>query len=132
MGRRWFLVGAGAVAVVLVVVLFANLLGANTVYYLEPREAIDQRDTLPDGESFRLGGVVVAGTIEAADDVVRFDVTDYAVEIPVVTSATPPELFADGIPVILEGAFAGDVFEADEIILRHEEDYEAPEGTLAP
>jgi cytochrome c-type biogenesis protein CcmE len=130
MGRRWFFAGAATITVVLVVVLFANLLDANTVYYLEPREALDQRADLPDGESFRLGGLVVAGTIEVADDVVHFTVTDYAVEIPVVTSATPPELFDAGIPVILEGSFAGDVFEADEIILRHEEEYDTPEGTL--
>ena len=130
MGRRWFFAGAAAVTVVLVVVLFANLLNANTVYYLEPREALDQRSDLPDGESFRLGGVVVAGSIDVVDDTVRFTVTDYASDIPVVTSATPPELFDAGIPVILEGAFSGDVFEADEIILRHEEEYDAPEGTL--
>jgi cytochrome c-type biogenesis protein CcmE len=130
MGRRWFFAGAATITVVLVIVLFANLLDANTVYYLEPREALDQRADLPDGESFRLGGLVVAGTIEVADDVVHFTVTDYAVEIPVVTSATPPELFDAGIPVILEGSFAGDVFEADEIILRHEEEYDTPEGTL--
>ncbi len=130
MGRRWFFAGAAAITVVLVVVLFANLLDANTVYYLEPREALDQRADLPDGESFRLGGLVVADTIEVTDDTVRFTVTDYAAEIAVVTSATPPELFDAGIPVILEGAFAGDVFEADEIILRHEEEYDTPEGTL--
>lgn len=130
MGRRWFFVGAATTTVVLVVVLFANLLNANTVYYLEPREALGQRADLPDGESFRLGGLVVAGTIEVVDDVVHFTVTDYAAEIRVVTSATPPELFDAGIPVILEGAFDGDVFEADEIILRHEEEYDTPEGTL--
>jgi cytochrome c-type biogenesis protein CcmE len=130
MGRRWFFAGSAAITVVLIVVLFANLLDANTVYYLEPREALDQRADLPDGESFRLGGLVVAGTIEVADDAVRFLITDYAAEIPVVTSATPPELFDAGIPVILEGAFSGDVFRADEIILRHEEEYDTPEGTL--
>ena len=66
MDRRWFLAISGTIAGVLGVLLFANLLGANTVYYLEPREALAQRSELPDGESFRLGGVVVEGSVVAA------------------------------------------------------------------
>lgn len=127
MGRRWFFAGAATLTVALAVLLFSNLLDANTVYYLEPREAMAQRADLPDGESFRLGGMVVADSIEVVDDVVHFTVTDYAVDIPVVTTATPPELFDGGIPVILDGAFDGDTFAADEIILRHEEEYRSPE-----
>lgn len=129
MGRRWFLVGASVVAVALVAVLMSQLLDSNTVYYLEPREALDQRDTLPDGESFRLGGMVVEGSLTSAAGTTTFSVTDYAAEIPIETTATPPELFDEGIPVLLDGSFAGDVFVADEVILRHEEEYETPEGT---
>ncbi len=130
MGRRWFLVGASVVAVALVAVLMGQLLGSNTVYYLEPREALDQRGTLPDGESFRLGGVVVEGSLTSAEGTTTFAVTDYADEIVVETTSTPPELFDEGIPVLLDGAFDGDVFVADEVILRHEEEYETPEGSL--
>jgi cytochrome c-type biogenesis protein CcmE len=130
MGRRWFLIGASVVVVALVGVLMTQLLGANTVYYLEPREALEQRDDLPDGETFRLGGVVVEGSLASAEGTTTFVITDYAAEIPIETSATPPELFDEGIPVLLDGAFSGDVFVADEVILRHEEEYETPEGSL--
>lgn len=127
MGRRWFLGISGTAAVVLAVLLFANLLGANTVYYLEPREAMAQRETLPDGENFRLGGMVVAGTVGTDGDMITFMVTDFAEDILVHTDATPPELFAEEVPVILDGSFSGDVFVAEEIILRHEEQYSEPE-----
>ncbi|MEX1287704.1 MAG: cytochrome c maturation protein CcmE [Acidimicrobiia bacterium] len=127
MDRRWFLAVSGTIAGVLGVLLFANLLGANTVYYLEPREALAQRADLPDGESFRLGGVVVEGSVTTAGDDITFTITDFAEEITVRTDATPPELFTEGVPVILDGSFSGDAFVAEEILLRHEENYETPE-----
>lgn len=131
MGRRLFLAGAGLAAVALTVVLFADLLDANTVYYLEPREAVAQRDDLADS-SFRLGGVVVADSVTDGGDELTFTVTDYAEEIVVRTSATPPELFAEGVPVIVDGLFVGDEFHADEVILRHEEEYDVPEDAELP
>jgi cytochrome c-type biogenesis protein CcmE len=127
MGNRWFLAGAGTVAVGLIGVLLWSLLDANTVYYLEPREALADRERLTDGTSFRLGGVIVPGSIEADGDNLRFVVTDFAAEIEVSTKARTPELFGEEIPVILEGAFLRDRFVADAIILRHEEEYRAPD-----
>lgn len=137
MGRRWFLVAAGTVTAALVTVLAWNLLASNTVYYLEPREALADRERLTDGVTFRLGGVIVADTIATDGDELTFTVTDFAEEIPVITTATPPELFSETMPVILEGAFLGDRFVAEEIILRHDEVYRAPDdidptGVLAP
>lgn len=127
MGRRWFLVLAGTLSAALVVVLAWNLLGANTVYYMEPREALADRERLTDGVMFRLGGVIVPDTIVSDGDELTFTVTDFADEIPVITTATPPELFSETMPVILEGSFLGERFVAEEIILRHDEVYQAPD-----
>ena len=122
-GRAAFLIASVIGALVLLGVLFSQLLADNAVLYLEPREALDQRAELPDGEEFRLGGWIVPGSVVAEGDDLRFEVTDFAETIPVATSATPPQLFGEDIPVLLDGTFDGGTFVASTIILRHEEEY---------
>jgi cytochrome c-type biogenesis protein CcmE len=40
---------------------------------------------------------------------------------------TPPPLFNEEVPVLLEGSWSGDLFVADEALIRHDENYEVPE-----
>lgn len=127
-GRAAFLLASIAGALVLLGILFSQLLAENAVLYLEPREALAQRGELPDGEEFRLGGWIVPDSIVVEDDRLRFTVTDFAETILVETVATPPQLFGEDIPVLLDGAFEGERFVATSIILRHEEEYQPPDG----
>lgn len=126
-GRKLFIGSAVALIVVLAGVLLTQLLSENAVLYLEPREALAQRSELPDGTEFRLGGWIVPGSLVESDGLLAFVVTDFAEEIPVRTGATPPQLFGEDIPVLLDGAFQDGVYEATGIILRHEETYQPPE-----
>ena len=130
-GRAAFLIVSVAGALVLLGVLFSQLLADNAVLYLEPREALEQRAELPDGEEFRLGGWIVPGSVVAEGDQLTFEVTDFAETIPVETSATPPQLFGEDIPVLLDGTFDDGRFIATSIILRHEEEYSSPEDEAA-
>lgn len=122
-GRAAFLILSAAAALGLLTVLFSQLLADNAVLYLEPREALAQQDDLPDGEEFRLGGWILPDSVVTEGDSLRFEVTDFAETIPVVTSATPPQLFGEDIPVLLDGTFDDGTFVASTIILRHEEEY---------
>ena len=72
-------------------------------------------------------GLVVAGSITEDEGVLRFEVTDGAETIPVVLTSTPPALFADDVPVLLEGSWSGDSFSSDNALIRHDENYEVPE-----
>ena len=126
-GRRLFVGAAVVVIVGLAAVLLTQLLADNAVLYLEPREALAQRADLPDGEEFRLGGWIVPDSLIESDGQLTFEVTDFAEVIPVRTGATPPQLFGEDIPVLLDGAFEGDTYVATGIILRHEEEYQPPE-----
>ena len=124
--RRFVLLGLGGV-VALVVAITVMGLSSNLTYYLYPTEAVDQRADFPDGERFRLAGLVVEGSLEEVDDALHFEVTDGGATIPVVLTNTPPPLFAENLPVLVEGAWAADIFEADTAIIRHDENYEIPE-----
>jgi cytochrome c-type biogenesis protein CcmE len=59
---------------------------------------------------------------------VRFDVTDTACTIPVAYSGVLPDLFREGQGVVAHGRMGGDnVFQADKILAKHDEEYMAPE-----
>ena len=126
-GRRLFVGAAVVIIIGLAGVLLTQLLADNAVLYLEPREALAQRPDLPDGKEFRLGGWIVPDSLIESDGQLTFEVTDFAEVIPVRTGATPPQLFGEDIPVLLDGAFSGDTYVATGIILRHEEEYQPPE-----
>jgi cytochrome c-type biogenesis protein CcmE len=124
--RRFVYLGIGGV-IALVLALTLNGLNDNLTYYLYPTEAVDQRADFPDGERFRLAGTVMAGTLVEGDDRTDFKVTDGGAQIDVELAGPKPSLFAEEVPVLLEGAWSGDLFRADSALIRHDENYEAPE-----
>ena len=124
--RRFVYLGIGGVIAIVLALTFTGLNDSLT-YYLYPSEAVDQRADFPDGERFRLAGIVVAGTVVEGDGSTSFDVTDGGADIAVVLDGPQPSLFAEEVPLLLEGAWSGDTFEADSALIRHDENYEAPE-----
>jgi cytochrome c-type biogenesis protein CcmE len=124
--RRFVFLGIGGV-IALVLALTLSNLNDNLTYYLYPSEAVEQRDDFPDGERFRLAGLVVEGTVVEGDGETSFEVTDGGDDIAVQLTGSKPSLFAEGVPLLLEGAWSGDTFEADSALIRHDENYEAPE-----
>jgi len=78
----------------------------------------------PPEEVFRMGGLVVEGSI-TNDDGFRFEVTDQAVTVPVVYIGADlvPDLFGDGQGTVLTGTYADGVFYAETILTKHDEKY---------
>ena len=124
--RRFVFLGLSGVIALVIAMTFAGL-NDNLTYYLYPTEAVDQRSDFPDGTRFRLAGLVVAGSLEKSGSALRLEITDGGETIDVILEGTPPSLFGDGIPVLLEGAWEKDAFVADKALIRHDENYETPE-----
>ncbi len=114
-----------------VMVLIATNLGDSLTYYLTPQEAVERRAEFPDGQRFRLGGLVMVGSLSESGGVKTFDVTDGAETIQVQLTGPVPPLFAEDVGVVVEGAWSGSRFEADRALIRHDESYEAPSTTQA-
>lgn len=127
MGQRQFVLFGIAGVVALVIAMTIAGLNDNLTYYLYPNEAMSQKTHFPDGERFRLAGRVVAGSVIEEDDDLKFEVTDGGATIDVVLLSTPPPLFNEELPVLLEGSWSGDVFVADDALIRHDENYETPD-----
>lgn len=127
MGQRQFVLFGVAGVVALVVAITVVGLNDNITYYLYPNEAVSQRAEFPDGERFRLAGQVVSGSLEEEGDDLVFTVTDGSATIPVVLLNTPPPLFNEEVPVLLEGYWSGETFTAESALIRHDENYEVPD-----
>ncbi|NIA25766.1 MAG: cytochrome c maturation protein CcmE [Gammaproteobacteria bacterium] len=129
MAHRWFIIPA-IVAVLVAVGFFAfGNLNKNLVYYLTPTEALQQRADFPDGQRFRLGGLVVAGSIRTTPNGVSFQVSDGQSTIDVENEGSPPQLFQDGAGAVVEGSWQGDHFVSDVLIVKHDEQYNAEDDT---
>lgn len=77
-------------------------------------------------EYFQLGGLVKEGSVSGLDGVqFSFVITDTNEDIPVryVGRDPRPDLFAEGTGTIAKGYYRGGVFEADELLAKHDETY---------
>jgi cytochrome c-type biogenesis protein CcmE len=80
--------------------------------------------------SFRLGGLVEAGSVRRLPDglTIEFRVTDTAATVPVTYTGVVPDLFREGQGVIAEGRMGPDgVFVARDVLAKHDETYMPPE-----
>jgi len=119
--------GGTAVAVALVV----NAFRSNLVFFYSPSDIAAQQ--APRDRTFRLGGMVETGSIKRQADgvTVRFIVTDTAKTIPVEYRGILPDLFKEGKGVVAQGKLDGEVFRAQEVLAKHDENYMPPEAATA-
>ena len=78
----------------------------------------------PPTETFRIGGLVVEGSLKRGQsETVTFRVTDTATEVPVSYTGVLPDLFGEGEGMVGTGRLVDGVFQATEILARHDETY---------
>lgn len=78
----------------------------------------------PPTERFRVGGLVEDGSlVRGQGETVTFRVTDGAQVVTVAYTGVLPDLFREGQGVIATGYLKGGVFEAAEILAKHDEKY---------
>jgi cytochrome c-type biogenesis protein CcmE len=130
-GRRWgVLLGVLVVLGVIGYLAFSSV-GDALVYYVTPTELLARGDAAV-GETVRLGGLVEVGSIGGEAPDLHFILTDGTTEIAVHAVAAPTRSFREGIGAVVEGELGADgVFEASQVIVKHDENYVAPsEGGL--
>ncbi|ARN76448.1 cytochrome c maturation protein CcmE [Oceanicoccus sagamiensis] len=84
----------------------------------------------PVGKAIRAGGMVLEGSIKRDSQSLRVDfiVTDYEAQVPVVYTGILPDLFDEGQGVVAMGMLDNNgVFQATEVLAKHDENYMPPE-----
>lgn len=134
--RPWGILVLVGVVVLVVAWLAFSSVGNALVYYQEPNELLARGEAAV-GETVRLGGQVEPGSVEreapGQDYELRFVLTDGEASIPVVTTNAPTSSFREGSGAVVEGALAADgTFVATQVIVKHDENYEAPAPGTQP
>jgi cytochrome c-type biogenesis protein CcmE len=118
-------------------IAFSNL-GENLVYYWSPGEMKAQGEKAY-GATIRLGGVVKAESIVWSSDKTHlsFQVADnHKPEAPFVkveSNEIPPQMFREGIGVVVEGTYAkSGVFSSNRLMVNHSNEYRPPKDDEAP
>jgi cytochrome c-type biogenesis protein CcmE len=109
--------------------LVLNAFQSNLVFFYTPTQ-IDAKEA-PSGRTFRLGGLVVEGSVKRDGVKVAFEVTDTAKVVPVQFSGILPDLFKEGKGVVAQGQLENGVFLAKEVLAKHDENYMPPEAAEA-
>lgn len=132
--RPLLLVAVAAAALIGFGFVLAGGLDENIVYFVTPTELVAKGSAAYDAP-VRLGGQVAPGSVswnaEALD--LRFRMTDGTGDIEVHSAVAPPQMFRDGIGVIVEGRLTrAGVFESDNLMVKHSNEYRAPPEGHAP
>jgi cytochrome c-type biogenesis protein CcmE len=124
----WIALGVVALGVATTLVLMA--FNRNLVFFFTPSQVA--ANEAPVGRTFRIGGMVVPGSVKREGVEVRFVVTDTARSMPVVFRGQLPDLFREGKGVVAQGQLGADgVFAAREVLAKHDENYMPPEAAHA-
>lgn len=122
--KRLALVGMLVCGVGIAAAITITTLQDNMMFFVSPTDALAQ--TLPPERNLRLGGLVVEGSIDRDPEslLVRFEVTDGLSSLPVTYTGILPDLFREGQGVVAQGFMSAEgVFEAREVLARHDEAY---------
>jgi cytochrome c-type biogenesis protein CcmE len=109
-------------------VLYA--LSDTVAFFVTPSEIAEGK--VEADRRFRLGGLVVPGSIRRDDGTVAFMLTDQANEVQVRYRGLLPDLFREGQGIVAQGQLDGQgVFVASEVLAKHDESYMPPEAAEA-
>jgi cytochrome c-type biogenesis protein CcmE len=121
-------VGLAAAGLLLATVLTLQAFKENLMFYIEISEVA--AGNAPQDRNFRVGGLVVDGSIrrEPGELRVEFTLTDLENQLPIYYDGILPDLFREGQGIIAHGRLDDTGrFVADEVLAKHDENYMPPE-----
>jgi cytochrome c-type biogenesis protein CcmE len=128
--KRLAAIGAGVAALGIAAALALAAFQKNLVFFFTPTQVA--ANEAPVGRTFRIGGMVEKGSVKRDGVEVRFIVTDTAKQMTVVYRGALPDLFREGKGVVAQGQIGADgVFQAREVLAKHDENYMPPDAQHA-
>lgn len=119
--RRIQLIVIGFVLLAIASVLIGVFARDSINFYRAPAQVAENPP--PATETFRMGGLVVEGSLVKSGKTATFSVTDGGATIPVTFTGILPDLFTEGTGMIGTGKLINGQFVAHEILAKHDENY---------
>ncbi len=126
--RRKVLIFGIVFGVAVATVLGLTAFEENLLYFYSPTQV--KAGEAPQQHSFRVGGLVVDGSVNRAPDslTIEFDVTDNTETMTIEYTGILPDLFREGQGIVAMGSLQADGrFVAQEVLAKHDENYMPPE-----
>jgi cytochrome c-type biogenesis protein CcmE len=120
--RRIQVIALAVVALVLSTALIGYGMRDGINFFRSPSQVIAEPPA--PNETFRIGGLVEEGSIvRGQGSSVSFSVTDGGATVPVTYSGVLPDLFSENEGMVGTGRYVNGIFEASEILAKHDEEY---------
>ena len=126
--RRLILVASLLAGLGLATALALTAFQENLLYFYQPSAVV--AGEVPPGARFRLGGLVEQGSVSREGEglAVRFTLSDCGASVPVSYRGILPDLFREGQGIVTYGKLNDEqLFIADEVLAKHDENYMSPE-----
>jgi cytochrome c-type biogenesis protein CcmE len=121
--RARYIVAAVVCVAVVAWLLVAGL--AKNIVYLRPVSYAVAHRAAQGSHTFRMAGQVEPHSIAQVADGTKFMMTDGTASAAVDLQGSPPSLFKDCAPVVVEGKWDGTLFRGDRLLIRHGAEYSA-------
>ena len=99
-------------------------LNSNLDYFFTPTELKEQN--IPIDKRIKIGGMVLEGSVSRNESKIIFIITDYESAVKVEFDGIVPDLFQEGSGVVALGFLNEDIFYAEEVLAKHDENYMPP------
>jgi len=125
--KRMMFVALLVIGVGVFITLIMQSLNENMNHFYSPTEILEGK--APAERNFRIGGLVVAGSVKRDPNSLKieFDLTDGAKNFGVLYVGILPDLFREGQGIVATGKLKNNVFVAEEVLAKHDENYMPPE-----
>lgn len=125
--RRLYLILALVIGVSIATGLVLKAMTSNINLFYPPRDVVSGK--APENTTIRLGGVVKEGSVHRDSKTLKVDfiVTDGTGDVPVTYEGILPDLFEEGQAAVAVGSLHNGVFEATQVLAKHDENYTPPE-----
>lgn len=128
--KRALLIVAAVAVICVAALLILNALNSNIALYVTPSEVAAGKS--PQGQAFRIGGMVKDDSVKRDGLTVNFVITDLVKDIPVSYTGILPDLFKEGKGAVIQGRLdSKGQFIASEVLAKHDENYMPPEAQYA-
>jgi cytochrome c-type biogenesis protein CcmE len=120
--RRIQIIAVAAVALIVATATIGYALRDGINFFRSPTQIVEAPPA--ENETFRVGGLVEDGSIQlTGDNQITFRVTDGNATVQVNYTGILPDLFTEGEGMVGTGRYINGVFEASEILAKHDEKY---------
>ena len=119
--QRIILVISGLISVIVALILILPNFKDNIVFFYSPSDLL-ALDAIPE-KKIRIGGLVKEGSYIKDGNNMEFIITDNQKEIKVTYQGIPPNLFREGQGMVANGYMKEDIFIAEQLLAKHDENY---------